>query len=166
MGFVKLFVGNIPYECSQEEINANLSSINGFIKIDIIYTEDNITKGYGFITINNLYNAQELKQRSDIIFKGRILRFIDYQNDKSLHSNNYIYISNIPANKNRDWLREQFNNYMPIGLHFIIMNHNTGEYTSNGIVEILNNKHYNELINKKSINKESILYIQKYIHNR
>ena len=162
MGFVKLFVGNIPYECNQEEINTNLSIINGFIKIDIIYTENNITKGYGFITINNQYNAQELKQRTDIIFKGRTLRFIDYQNDKQQHTNNYIYITNIPANKNKEWLREQFINYMPIGLHFIIMNHDTGEYTSNGIVEILNNRHYIELINKKSINKESILYIQKY----
>lgn len=158
MGYIKLFVGNIPYDCIQEEIHTYLSVILGYIKIDIIYTENNITKGYGFITMNNLYNAQQLKQRSDIIFKGRQLRFIDYQNEKYIQSNNYIYVSNIPTEKNREWLKEQFNKNF-IGIHFIIMNHSTGEYTPNGIIEILNNKYYNELINKKEINN---IHIQKY----
>ena len=83
---IKLFVGNIPYICSKNDIKECFSQIDGYINFDIIFTQYNITKGYGFITINNPINAQHLKTRTDIKIKGRILRFIEYQNEK------YTYI--------------------------------------------------------------------------
>lgn len=162
MHYVKLFVGNIPYKCTQEDIDKCFLNITGFIKADIIH-EEKTTKGYGFIIINNLHNAQQLQQRSDVILNGRTLRFIEYQNEKNTNVNNYIYITNIPNGKNREWLKQIFSQYAPIGKYFIIMNQKTGQYTNTGIIEILNNTHYLELIkNKHHVINNITLGMQKY----
>lgn len=97
----KIFVGNVPYQCTQEEFEKCFEKIEGFVKAEIITMyKTNMSRGFGFITLKSLHDAEKLKHRNDIFFKGRNLRFTNYQGDTidKLFDDNYNYKSIIDKN--------------------------------------------------------------------
>jgi len=178
----KIFVGNVPYQCTQEEFEKCFTDVEGYVKAEIITLyKSNTSRGFGFVTLNSLENAEKLKLRNDITFKGRILRFTTYQSESHNkptieNVNNYLYVENIPSNQtiNKKWLMNIFKDYGPIGKCYIIMNKDTGEYENCGVVEITDDDKYKNLLSKKKLiilNKNNpndsesvILNISKYKH--
>lgn len=153
-GECKIFVGNVPYQCTQEEFARCFQNIDGFIKAEIITVyKTNMSRGFGFVTMRSLYDAENLKQRDDILFKGRALRFTSYQNENSKpvmeNLNNYVFVDGIPDGKNRDWLRNCFASYEPIGRCFVTMNHENGEMKNNGVIEIIDDSKYKCILAKR-----------------
>jgi nucleolin len=149
----KIFVGNVPYQCSQEEFEKCFESVDGFIKAEIITVyKSNTSRGFGFITLRSLYDAEKLKYRDDILFKGRMLRFTSYQTYNSQltmdNLNNYIFVDGIPSGKNREWLKKSFSEYEPIGRCFVAMHHETGKSKNNGLIEILDDLKYKAILSK------------------
>jgi hypothetical protein len=147
----KIFVGNVPYQCTQEEFARCFQNIKGFIKAEIMTVyKTNMSRGFGFVTMRTLHDAENLKQRYDILFKGRVLRFTSYQNENAKPVtetlNNHVFIDGIPEGKNRDWLRNYFNSYEPIGRCFITMNHKNGELKNNGVIEIIDDDKYKSIL--------------------
>jgi nucleolin len=164
----KIFVGNVPYNCTQDEFYKCFKSIDGFINAELIvnnYTK--ISRGFGFVTIDSQKNANNLKNKI-IVFKERELRFTNYQSKTTINSynskNNYIYITNIPEKKNREWLRKCFSNYEPIGKYMILTNHQTGISKTCGVIEIINDDNYKQILSKKYIvcNDNFTLNISRY----
>jgi RNA recognition motif-containing protein len=150
----KIFVGNVPYQCTQEEFEKCFQNIDGFIKAEIITMyKTNMSRGFGFITMRSIYDAENLKHRDDILFKGRVLRFTNYQSDTHVSSsenlNNYIFVDGIPDGKDREWLKCFFSSYEPIGKCFVAMNHDTGIMKNNGVVEILDDSKYKAILFKR-----------------
>lgn len=161
----KLFVGNVPYLCTQEEFEKCFEDVDGFKKAELITIykcKNNVSRGFGFVTMETPIDADKLKRRDDIVFKGRTLRFTQYKNDiikkliskniNDIHDvayNNYVYVEGIPRWKNRKWLRTCFSEYEPIGKYFVRMNHNTGEFENTGILEICDDSKYKLLLSKK-----------------
>jgi RNA recognition motif-containing protein len=151
----KIFVGNVPYQCTPDEFEKCFLGVEGFVKAEIITMyKTNMSRGFGFVTLKSHDDAEKLKKRADITFKGRPLRFTAYQNDSPRPprvemTNNYIHIDGIPEGKTRNWLRDIFSDYEPIGRYFIAMNHETGDMKSNGIIEILDDSNYKLLISKR-----------------
>lgn len=150
----KIFVGNIPYQCTQEEFDACFLNVEGFIKAEIItINKTNMSRGFGFVTVKTLHDAEILKKRNDIIFKGRTLRFTPYQDEtyKPIIEicTNYVFVDGIPDGKNREWLKSKFSNYEPIGRCFISMNQDTGDMRSYGIIEVLDENKYKNIISKR-----------------
>lgn len=77
----KVFVGNVPYQCKQEEFRNCFKNIDGFIEAEIItINKTNISRGFGFITMKSSECADKLKNRNDIMIKNRHLRFTAYKN--------------------------------------------------------------------------------------
>ena len=153
-GECKIFVGNVPYQCTQEEFTIFFQNIDGFIKAEIITVhKTNMSRGFGFVTMRSLCDAENLKHREDILFKGRTLRFTSYHNDNLKpmmeNINNYIFVDGIPYGKNRDWLRDCFVAYEPIGKCFVAMNHETGDMKNNGVIEIIDDIKYKSALAKK-----------------
>ena len=167
----KIFVGNVPYQCTQEEFARCFQNINGFIKAEIMTVyKTNISRGFGFVTMRTLHDAENLKQRYDILFKGRVLRFTSYQNENTKPMietlNNHVFIDGIPEGKNRDWLRNYFDSYEPIGRCFITMNHKNGELKNNGVIEIIDDIKYKSILATKwHENDGVILETSKYRPN-
>jgi hypothetical protein len=86
---IKIFVGNVPYQCTQKEFSECFKMIEGFVSAELITVyKSNMSRGFGFITLRNINDYNKLKQQSDIIFKGRVLRFTTYQKDKSYFNEN------------------------------------------------------------------------------
>lgn len=174
----KIFVGNVPYESTQQEFTNFFKNMNGVINAQLIYSQKtNISRGFGFITFDTYNNAELIKNNKNIIFKGRKLRFTNYKNYKNYKNNdknitlnvkNYIYVDNIPNGKDRKWLREFFFEYEPIGKCFIATNYKTGQIKSNGLIEVIENNKYEEILKKKyHICDDIVLTTTKYklFHN-
>ena len=164
----KVFVGNVPYDCTNEEFESCFKNIPGFIRADIakIY-KTNMSRGFGFVSFKTLHDANSIKERYDIILKDRLLRFTTYKNEPERellkNYNNYVIINGIPSGKDREWLKNGFREYEPIGKYFISTNYDTGIMKNNGIIEILDDVKYNNILIKKihvvdNINLEILKY--------
>lgn len=80
----KIFAGNVPFDCSENEFAECFKNMEGFVKAEIIYKNDSMTKisrGFGFITFETPEYAKILLDKNCIIFKNRKLRFTQYVTD-------------------------------------------------------------------------------------
>lgn len=149
----KIFVGNVPFNCTQEDFESCFTNIPGIHKADIVKGYRDDSRGIGFVTMNSIADAEDLKSRNDIKCKGRILRFYPYQNStvkNTLDStNNYIHIDGIPDGKDRHWLKEIFSEYEPFHRFFIAIDHNTGKRKNTGFLDIVDDHKYDRLISSK-----------------
>lgn len=153
-GECKIFVGNVPYHCTQQEFIECFQSVPGFLNAEIITVhKTNISRGFGFVSVKNFECAEELKKRNDIILKGRNLRFTPYLHDSEKRSfdgySNYVFVDGIGENKTNKWLKNVFSQYEPIGRCFVSVNQDTGEKKYNGVVEILDDEKYRLILNKR-----------------
>ncbi len=75
----KVFVGNVPFQCTNEEFANKFKHMDGYVSCDVkLRHKSEITRGFGFVVFENEKYAQELIKRTDIIMGGRSLRFNFY----------------------------------------------------------------------------------------
>jgi RNA recognition motif-containing protein len=159
----KVFVGNVPYNCSEEEFNACFSNINGFISSELVnknnpYATD--TRGFGFVLLDSIENINKLIE-TEIKLKGRTLRFSRYSNDdKEIINNNYIQICNIPSSFTKYDILNMFYyiNKQYIGRCFIASNMYTGELLNYGVIQILDEDEYKKIINMKIVQYKTYVF--------
>lgn len=147
--YAKIFVGNVPFQCSEKEFRDFFSIFPGFINADIIHGRD-----FGFVTMESNEFAEKLIQRNDVVLMGRKLRFTEYKKDINKNSKfkkNYLFIKGIPKNMKRDEIRVIFEKYGEIGAYFINTNIHTGESKESAVVEIKNDNLFDKLIEMRSI---------------
>jgi hypothetical protein len=149
----KIFVGNVPFNCSQEEFEGCFTNVLGVYKADIVKGYRDDSRGIGFITMNSIADAEDLKTRDDIKCKGRTLRFYPYQNNVSKNttdnSNNYVYIDGIPDGMDRKWLKDIFSEYQPFHRYFVAVDLDTGERKTTGFIDIVDDYKYDRLLSSK-----------------
>ena len=171
----KIFVGNVPFQCTTEEFANCFKIYEGFTSADIINRQHSVnSRGFGFLTFkNSLFANKFLSENPQILIKNRLLRFTKYHiNDsdyitKTIESTN-IFIKNIPSNYTSIMLKKLFEKYTDnIGLCYINTDIMTGETKNTGIVEILDYDVYNNLIDAGKITDDSnnTLNLIKYKNN-
>lgn len=93
----KVFVGNVPFQCSQEEFNECFEKMTGFIKAEIVYKMNMSTsRGFGFVTFNSQENAKKLIENNFVVLKDRTLRFTEYSTKNSAYLNVHSPIQTKP----------------------------------------------------------------------
>lgn len=168
----KVFVGNVPFDCSDQEFKDAFKSVEGCIAAELIQrSQSNNTRGFGFITFSNSLLAMNfLDKKEQIIIKDRILRFTKYHdsNDSDFITNNLkknnIFVYNIPKYFDNDKLINLFSNYGQILIGYINKDINTKRKTNTGIIEYANTESYNKVLDMKyiSLDDGSILTVSKY----
>jgi RNA recognition motif-containing protein len=147
----KVFVGNVPFDCEQDEFESAFKNVKGYVKGEIVVEPPTgKCRGFGFITLDNIDHAEELKKRSDINIRDRQLRFTEYRtsNTKKLvdgDKNNLLFVDSLPDSATRDYLTDLFKGYS-LGKHYVATNSDTGISKNNGLVEILDDSQYEELL--------------------
>lgn len=175
----KVFVGNIPYDCTQDEFEScfDNSDIRDNIMSMVLIMSSNSSsngnskcKGIGFITLDSKNAASIIISKNDIYCKGRQLRFTKYKNDKQKSNvpNIYIKIDGIPSDVQRSWVLENINNKIKnIKRCYIDMNINTGELMDYAIIEIdvtdVDELNVNKL--KHTVNYNSNSYVLTYSYH-
>jgi RNA recognition motif-containing protein len=159
----KVFVGNVPFQCNQNEFRQCFENFEGFVKAEIIYKSNtNISRGFGFVVFDKQEHAQKLINRNDVMFKDRLLRFTKYSMtdkkmelthtvDKMTKQKNYLLVKNIPTTMTKEELKMIFSKMALIGRHFIVTNDETGLSKGHGIVEIIDDSMYKILVQERSI---------------
>lgn len=149
----KVFVGNVPFNCTQQEFDECFENIEGVYKADIVKGHKEVSRGIGFVTMNTVSDADALRERTDIKCKGRTLRFYAYQNNTCKGTieniNNYVFVDGIPEGKTRAWLLEVFKKYGPFNRCFVAVNHETGEKRNTGFLDILDDNKFDRIIAAK-----------------
>jgi RNA recognition motif-containing protein len=140
----KLFVGNIPFDCTLNEFRNAFKKCKGYINADLINNSN--SRCFGFVILKNKESMEELLIKNNIYVKDRQLRLTRYNNNTKNKENNYIKISNIPSILTINDIRREFENFSDVGKCFIDTDRNTGEYKDTGIVEIIDTDIFEQLI--------------------
>ncbi|AYV83521.1 MAG: RNA recognition motif protein [Hyperionvirus sp.] len=153
---IKIFVGNVPFQCVQEEFNMCFKNVPGFVSAEIVTRHNSsYSRGFGFVAMSNMSDAKKLIERNDIMFKDRILRFTEYNfQDKSRvvrQNKNYLFVRNVSKEMNREQLKIIFQQYGTVGACFINTNIRTGEPRGNAVVEIKDDTQFERLLEEKYI---------------
>lgn len=163
----KIFVGNVPFMCTQREFEKCFVDIQGFIDAKIINHKDSCcSRGFGFVTVATENDAKKLIERTDIILKNRILRFTNYNESDKLKpfNKNYLFVRKVPKSFTREDLNNIFSKFSDVGACFINTNIKTGESKGSAVVEIKNNEMFERVLKKQiiKINSECTLEVSKW----
>ena len=152
---VKIFVGNVPFDCTQKQFEETFVDVPGFVKGDIVTKpRSTVCRGFGFVTIDNKdnsSNSEDLKNREDIFIRKRQLRFTKYNlNDKKYkgvenYKEKYLFVDGLPKDSNREYLKQTFKAYQ-ICKHYVSTDLETGEIKNHGVVEIVDIAQYKKLL--------------------
>jgi RNA recognition motif-containing protein len=164
----KIFVGNVPFQCTKEEFIECFKKYNGFIDADIVnrYNSDNC-RGFGFITFNSVQTVESfLNEKDNIILKNRVLRFTEYsfqeksQYSSNLPQKNYLFIKNVPLLYTPQDIKNVFEKYGEIGTCFINTNNITGESKGTAVIEMKHFNTYEILLNMKEIELQTNIKLE------
>lgn len=164
----KIFVGNIPYECTNDEFRSFFENLDGFINCDIITRNNSdLSRGFGFVTFDNKKTINALLDDTlQMDFKGRLLRFSPYKINLECENNfNKVFISNLPSQINEEEIKMILEKYGEIenirfkqknSKNFIIVQYKTLKAYTKILLDTVkyNNKTlkiapYNNIINKE-----------------
>jgi RNA recognition motif-containing protein len=145
----KLFVGNIPFNCSLDNFRNAFKNRKGYIVADLI--NNSSSRCFGFVVFKDKENIEELLNKNDVFIGDRKLRLTRYNNTNKKESINYIKLSNIPESITSEDIKNEFKNYSEIGKCFIEMDRLNGKYKNTGIIEILDSDIYEKLLKIESI---------------
>ena len=168
----KVFVGNVPFDCTNIEFKEAFNSVEGCINAELIQrSQSNNTRGFGFITFSsNLLASHFLEKKEKIILKERTLRFTKYydSNDSDFITNNLkknnIFVSNIPKYFDNDQFINLFSQFGKILIGYINKDLNSKRKTNTGIIEFDNNESCNKALDLKfiSLDDGNILNVTRY----
>jgi len=110
----KLFVGNVPYVCEQEDFLSCFSSRPGFVSAEVVLRPNGSTKGFGFVILDSDENTQNLLQQ-EIYLGDRLLRLENYTADRQVTSrrpSSYkVFLRNVPSTTTTEEIEEHFSTY-------------------------------------------------------
>ena len=127
----KVFVGNVPFQCTREEFQECFKHMEGFETADIIRRyKSKLSRGFGFVVFKEEAQSKKLLDDvNEIKLKDRVLRFSSYENEEKptkIKNSHQIYVSNLDI----DTTHEQLKNAIQ----------NTGTSVSACFVNVKNNK--------------------------
>jgi len=168
----KIFVGNVPFDCTDSEFKNAFKSIDGCVSAELVSrSQSNNTRGFGFITFSNSLHATNfLDKKEKILLKERTLRFTKYHDSEdsdfiinNLKKNN-IFVSNIPKYFDNKKLIEFFSNFGPVLIGYINKDINTKKKTNTGTIEFENEETFNKVLEMRFIGLEdgNVLSVTRY----
>lgn len=110
----KLFVGNVPYVCEQEDFLSCFSSRPGFVSAEVVLRPNGSTKGFGFVILDSEENTQDLLEQ-EIYLGDRLLRLENYTAERqvttSRPSSYKVFLRNVPSTTTTEELEGHFSTY-------------------------------------------------------
>ena len=139
----KIFVGNVPFDCTNNDFRECFKNVNGYVTADLINM-----RGFGFVVLQNVLNRDSLLSNNNFFIKNRKLRLSLYDNQTKMkvEKSAYIIIEHISPNITRDDIYNEFKNFCEVGKCFIDTNRISGEKMSTGVVEIFDAEVLHQLL--------------------
>lgn len=91
----KVFVKNIPYDCTEEEFRNVFSTYGEITDVKLIKRYDGHNNGCGFVTYATKESKNDLLSNNNVVMCGRHLVISNYENQRKGYNLN---VSNVPEN--------------------------------------------------------------------
>ncbi len=111
----KIFVGNVPFQCSRNEFQECFKHFDGYVTADIITRyRSKISRGFGFVVFKTREQANNLLAHKDIRLKDRVLRFSQYNfsgktRDRDEEREYKVMVTGLDSGTNEDDLYDYMN---------------------------------------------------------
>lgn len=110
----RVFVGNVPFQCTDEEFQDHFKNYEGFKEASIIRRyHSKLSRGFGFVVFDSQDSADKLLAKKDVKLGDRELRFTQYHT-KQQPSRYRGYVQNLGFDVTEEQLRLLFNDYADI----------------------------------------------------
>lgn len=153
MTVCKVFVGNVPFNCTSEEFQGIFKNMTGYVNCELFMRQDKkMSRGSGYVTFGNESNAETLF-KNGMTFKDRELRFSAYQENKKETTQHTfkLFVRNIPETMKREELVKIFSKYGRVGMCRISHDPTTGNPRGFGTVELFNKDSFKQLLTQKTV---------------
>lgn len=164
----KLFVGNVPFKCTNEEFNNIFENEPGFVKAELVYrNKSKLTRGFGFVE----FNTEE--DLNNTLFKkfslmDRELRTTKYELDKNVKTykpSHKLFVRNLGDLTESD-LFDCFSRFGNVTKCYLLLDKNTNESRGLGVVEYEDETTFKDVLEKNDIDyNELVLNVFKYKNN-
>ena len=105
----KLFVSNVPYNCTEEEFRTFMLTFDGVKDVKLIVRQNTtINKGFGFVTVTTMEVHDGFMENETVIFNGRKLKFSEYVNQQKYYK---IHVMNVPETVTEQNLFDTFSKF-------------------------------------------------------
>lgn len=101
-----LFVSNIPFDLTADNIHERLNNFN-IKNIRLIMKDPKISKGFGYITLTNQTDYENLLKSTTVI-NGRRLKFSPYQSKQKYYK---VFILNVPDAMTEQQIYDEFSKF-------------------------------------------------------
>lgn len=138
----KLFVGNIPFSCTEKEFNNTFCNLDGFSRSELIHRSNSeLTRGFGFVEFVNEECLNKILF-DEFKIQNRLLRIAKYNN--KMHSYK-LFIKNI-GNATKEELDNIFSKYGALHSSVILYDKITNESRGMAIIEYKNKDDYENVL--------------------
>lgn len=154
----KLFVGNVPFKCSDEEFTNCFNGVEGFKSADIIrHLFSDVTRGFGFVSFDTEEHLQNfITSAPKIEIRNRQLRFTEYKKitepkEKVTKQNSYeLQLNNIPVNININEFNKILSSMGTVKKYKLNKN-NMGKLVGSAIIEVNDRGTYESLLDSSEL---------------
>ena len=151
----KVFLGNVAYDATEEELIALLKNQPGFLEAKIArYGGSNKTRGFGYVSFETQEQADGLIGNDQIMLNGRTLRFTKYEKNSSKNKTTRAFIRGLSKETSNDALIAFFKKYGTVNQVVLHTNRETGENKGTGFVEFSTPDECNKLVSSGQVKIE------------
>jgi len=168
----RLFVGNVPFNCTNSEFLNCFKKLDAQVKAEIINRQhSNLSRGFGFVLFSskeiadNLFHTQYSTNK--ILLKDRTLRFTRYTMNnlsKTVNSTSnklgkfQIYITNFDKNMSSDDIKKVFSKYGNIMSAWVDYN----SLLPRAVISVDTNETFENILNSTTVINDSEIKVQPY----
>jgi RNA recognition motif-containing protein len=148
----KLFVNNIPYHCTANELLGCLAQYNVTdVKLIMLPQPEGtrINRGYGFVTLSNDSVYDTLLNATDVAFEGRALKFSKYTEQVKYYR---IHVSGVPDAMQEKELLDLFAQFGKVLTVKKDRNYSTGQFKGTALVVFGTFEEFKKALDTKTVN--------------
>ena len=149
-GEFKLFVSNVPYNCTEEEFVKFILALSPSSIKDarlVKKTNSPVNQGYGFVTLLTQESVDWLKKQ-EVILNGRKLNMTDYANQHKFYK---LHVMNVPETLTEQTLFEMFSQFGKVDNVKKDYNFTTKVFKGTAMVVFTNYEDFNSVLTKKEL---------------
>lgn len=111
---VKVFVGNIDYQSTDNDLRAVLKDVDGYVSSGVVKRPNtSVSKGYGYMLFKTQEQADAfLSSDQETVLNSRDLRFTMFSESGSMTSNCKLFIEELPLGTTKNDIQECFKEYV------------------------------------------------------
>jgi nucleolin len=165
----KLFVGNVPFQCTKEEFTDWWKDKQGFVEAEVVQRfNSDVSRGFGYVTLDSRENMEALLNEQNLQFKNRTLRLSKWEkNTRTKQRGNLVFVRNVPQDADEDEVCKTFDDqWGNVSKCTFNVDKRTGQKLNSCVVEFTDRESYNNALGSKELEwNGSVLNLYRFRDN-